>query len=272
MTIAENLQRIQTAKADIKTAIENKGVNVGDITIDGYAAKIDEIKQEGKISVHNVGVKLSYVDCDSIPDALDFTGISDNDLIHFFEGTNISNWDKLSEIDTSTIKNLSHTFYRSNFADATLISNWDVSEVTSMEYMFANLYQITDLTPISNWDTSKVTSMANMAQSCLQLKTIPYMNCINVTANNYPLFNLGSIVNLGGFYMKNSWNNNYGLVKCTNLTVESLVNVLNALYDFTGKGETPTTNEGKLALGATNLAKLTDEQKAIATNKGWTLS
>lgn len=47
MTIAENLQRIQTAKTDIKTAIENKGVNVGDITIDGYAAKIDEITVGG---------------------------------------------------------------------------------------------------------------------------------------------------------------------------------------------------------------------------------
>ena len=270
MTIAENLQRIQTAKADIKTAIENKGVNVGDITIDGYAAKIDEIKQEGKISVHNTGVKLSYTN--NIPDVLDFTGISDNDLIHFFEGSNISNWDKLSEIDTSAIKNLAYTFYKSNLTDLTPISNWDVSNVTNLEYMFAQINNLTDLTPISNWDTSNVTNMSNMTQSTYNLTTMPYMNCIKVTANNYPLFNSGSPVNLGGFYMKNSWDNAYGLAKCTKLTVESLVNVLNALYDFTGNGETPTSSQGKLALGATNLAKLTDEQKAIATNKGWTLS
>lgn len=33
------------------------------------------------------------------------------------------------------------------------------------------------------------------------------------------------------------------------------------------------SNAGKtLTLGATNLAKLTDEQKAVATNKGWTLA
>ena len=32
------------------------------------------------------------------------------------------------------------------------------------------------------------------------------------------------------------------------------------------------TSTKKLTLGATNLAKLTDEEKAIATNKGWTLA
>lgn len=43
-TIAENLQRIETAKSDIRTAIIGKGVDVpsGD-TIDTYAAKIDSI-------------------------------------------------------------------------------------------------------------------------------------------------------------------------------------------------------------------------------------
>jgi hypothetical protein len=33
----------------------------------------------------------------------------------------------------------------------------------------------------------------------------------------------------------------------------------------------PTTTK-TLTLGSTNLAKLTDEEKAIATNKGWTLA
>ena len=51
ITIAENLQRIIQAKADIKVAIENKGVVVGDITIDNYADKINQIEQgeSGKI-------------------------------------------------------------------------------------------------------------------------------------------------------------------------------------------------------------------------------
>lgn len=43
MSIANEIQRLQTAKANMKTAIENKGVVVGDGTIDTYAEKISEI-------------------------------------------------------------------------------------------------------------------------------------------------------------------------------------------------------------------------------------
>ena len=52
------------------------------------------------------------------------------------------------------------------------------------------------------------------------------------------------------------------------LTVQSLMNVINNLYDFRANGSTVTRN---LTIGAYNLRKLTDEQKAVATNKGWTL-
>ncbi len=50
---------------------------------------------------------------------------------------------------------------------------------------------------------------------------------------------------------------------CPKLTVESLVSPLNALCD-NGQGL-------KCKIGTTNLAKLTDDQKAIALNKGWEL-
>ena len=52
----------------------------------------------------------------------------------------------------------------------------------------------------------------------------------------------------------------------TKLTVDSMVGIFNNLKDLTG--ETAKT----LTLGSTNLAKLTDEQKAIAINKNWTLA
>jgi hypothetical protein len=49
-------------------------------------------------------------------------------------------------------------------------------------------------------------------------------------------------------------------------SVETIVSWLEALADRTG--QTAYT----LTIGATNLAKLTDDQKAIATNKNWTLA
>lgn len=46
-TIADELTRIQKAKADIKTAIENKGVTVGNTKLDGYANLINQIQTGG---------------------------------------------------------------------------------------------------------------------------------------------------------------------------------------------------------------------------------
>ncbi len=43
MSIASEIKRLQTAKENIKSAIEEKGVTVGDGTIDIYAEKISEI-------------------------------------------------------------------------------------------------------------------------------------------------------------------------------------------------------------------------------------
>lgn len=48
MSVASEITRLQTAKENIKSAIEEKGVTVGDGTIDTYAEKINEIS--GNIS------------------------------------------------------------------------------------------------------------------------------------------------------------------------------------------------------------------------------
>ena len=47
MSIASEITRLQGAIANLKTAIEAKGVTVGDITLDGYAAKVAEIPTGG---------------------------------------------------------------------------------------------------------------------------------------------------------------------------------------------------------------------------------
>ena len=54
---------------------------------------------------------------------------------------------------------------------------------------------------------------------------------------------------------------------CTKLTHDSLMSIINHLKDFSG-----TTTTKTCTLSTTNLAKLTDAEKAIATQKGWTLS
>lgn len=180
----------------------------------------------------------------------------------------------IKKLNTSNVTNMSNMVYYCKNLIKIDTSGWDTSKVTIMDNMFNGCSNLQNI-DLSSWDTSKVTNMDRMFYMCSKLETIGYMNCISVQKDKYPIYMYSAnstLKNLGGFYMRNSWVNNQGLANCPNLTVESLVNVLNSLYNFTENGETPTSNEGKLALGATNLAKLTDEQKAIATNKGWTLS
>ena len=50
----------------------------------------------------------------------------------------------------------------------------------------------------------------------------------------------------------------------TKLTKQSLINIMNEAATVTG-GQV-------LTFGSANLSKLSDEEKAIATNKGWTLA
>ena len=49
MSIASEITRLQNAKSDIKASIENKGVTVGDGTIDTYASKINEISTSSAV-------------------------------------------------------------------------------------------------------------------------------------------------------------------------------------------------------------------------------
>lgn len=60
--------------------------------------------------------------------------------------------------------------------------------------------------------------------------------------------------------------NNLNIDDCVKLSHESIMKLLGILKDYAGTGTTYT-----LTLGSTNLAKLTDAEKAIATERGWTL-
>ena len=89
--------------------------------------------------------------------------------------------------------------------------------------------------------------------------------CANLTT-------LGGFQNLGQGYSttttENSSDTTLKLRYSTKLTHESLMNVINNLYDIKTKGVKPQ----QLVLGTTNLAKLTSEEIAIATEKGWNVS
>ena len=63
--------------------------------------------------------------------------------------------------------------------------------------------------------------------------------------------------------------NGFDVKSATKLTHDSLMSIINALED---KSADTSGTTWKVTVGTTNLNKLTNEEKAIATAKGWTLA
>lgn len=141
-----------------------------------------------------------------------------------------------------------------------------------MQEMFSGCSSITEIPEL---DTSNITSMWEMFFKCTSLTTVPMLDASKII-NVYNMFNncsslvtLGGLKNLGMSYQTNWIDNVYlatlNLSDSPLLTHDSLMNVINNLYDIKSKGVKTQT----LQLGDTNKAKLTAEEIAIATNKGW---
>ena len=142
----------------------------------------------------------------------------------------------------------------------TTIPKLNTSNGTNFSYMF---YYDLILTTIPQIDTSNGTNFYRMFQGSKTITTIPQLDVSNGTNLNDMFYQCSELTNFGGLLnVKTS----YSLISCNKLSYDSLLNVLNGLADLTGG------TSQKLTLGSTNLAKLTDEEKAIATNKNWTLA
>ena len=146
----------------------------------------------------------------------------------------------VSHFNTAKVTNISGMFNRCAKLTSLDLSHFDTSNVTDMSYLFGSCSSLTSLN-LSGWNASNVTYSERMFYNCTSLETI---NCDGLKLPN---------INL----------NNIRLNTCQKLTVDSIVGLLNAL---------PTTTNGySFQIGQTNIDKLSEDQKAIAKNKGWIL-
>lgn len=207
----------------------------------------------------------------------------------------------IPQLNTSNVTNMSTMFrYCSALTSIPLL---DVSKVTNMNAMFQDCYV---LTTIPSLNTLNVTNMSYMFSGCRSLETIPHIDTNKVTNMSYMFQNCKALTslpkihatavtnlsnmfvgcteltsflgfqNLGQAYSTTiSANHTYyklDLSSSTKLTEQSIINVLNNLYDIATAG----CKAQQVVLGATNLAKLTSTvgQAALrnAQTKGWTIS
>lgn len=147
------------------------------------------------------------------------------------------------------------------------LSGLDTSNFDDMSEMFRNCRSLTSL-DLSSFNTSKVTSMDSMFYGCSSLTTLDISGWSfekYASWSNFSLFygnvSLTTIIS-DNLRLPDRDLSSIGL-NSSPLTVDSIVGLLNAL---------PTTTNGySFQIGETNINKLSEEQKSIATSKGWTL-
>ena len=138
------------------------------------------------------------------------------------------------------------TSVMSMFRDCASLTTLDLSSLhfsglNAMDRCFEGCSSLQTLN-IANWNLSQVVYTGDAFKNCVKLENLSIGNLPDYKADTYK----------------------WGFETCTALTRESLVNILNAL---------PTTTQtgAKIRIGTTNVSKLTDEDKAIATSKGWAI-
>lgn len=145
---------------------------------------------------------------------------------------------------------------------SSIITSTETSKTTNMndEFLSNRSIKIIDM---RNKDTSAVTTMIDFANNCYSLQSVDFTGCdlsavTNTNGNQFA--NCISLIELKGYVPYQSFN----ISTSTLMPAENLVEVLTNL---------PTVSSSKtITIGSRNKAKLTAEQIAIATEKGWTVA
>ena len=203
-----------------------------------------------------------------------------NSCRYLFRNYYGDNLDFIADLDTSRVTNMEYMF---TGCYITTIPMLDTSKVTNMSAMFNGC---DNLITIPELNTSKVTNMGYMFQYCESLTTVPQLDTSNVTDMRSMFLGCESLTTVPQLDTSNVTNMKWMFLSCINLTKISILNIgvdldisactkmtREALLEVLGnlKDLTESTSK-KLTLGSTLLAKLTDEDKTIATNKNWTLA
>ena len=202
---------------------------------------------------------LESVDCADwdVSNVTNFFAMSDDS--HKLKTIDVSKW------NTSSATNMAWMF-SGNSLETLDVSNFNTSKVTNMYSMFSQCHSLSKL-DISNFDTSNVLDFGRAfsywGKVCEELN-ISGLNLTKVTNIENAFINTNcKVIRCDGLRLPNIDMRNIGLHTSTALTVDSIVGLLNSL---------PQSDKGySFQIGSGNIAKLSDEQKSIATDKGWTL-
>ena len=213
------------------------------------------------------GMKLNYTDRSIDYSKLDFSQVTDFGYMFAY-----SNINSALNIDTSNVTNMRYIFRGcDNLWYVENIANWDVRNVIYMNGFFYNCSDIYQAPDLSKWKLDNVIDMSSFLfgyrsdhgeiNMCgLKFPMVGTMRLFWGQNAFPPYFKMDSSTVLPKINLTD-WKFDY-----YNWDVTYIMYIINALPQLSSSESFTCT------IGSTNLAKLTDAQKAIATNKGWTLS
>ena len=170
------------------------------------------------------------------------------------QSLNLSGW------DTGSVTNMSNAWAYCYNLQSLDLSVWDVSRVTNMAAAWQYCCSLQSL-DLSGWDVSSVTSLKNAWQYCYNLQSINLSGWdVSRLSTNVAYPNGGMLID----YWPSVISTNQSYSSAAALSIASLLRIIASLPVVTGART--------LTLGQTNKLKLTAEQIAVATQKGWTVA
>lgn len=171
------------------------------------------------------------------------------------------------ELENVPLKNIpALAAYRGMFSNCKKLKNLPALDL-SKAYGFNNMFSGCESLETAPENIGKVNSanlsLSSMFSGCKSLKTIPTITLNANASYTSAFYNCSALENLtiAGVIGQNNFDVSYSPL----LTHDSLMSIINHL-------QKKTSGTYKLKLGATNLAKLTEEEKLMITNKGWQVS
>lgn len=236
-----------------------------------------------------------FYNCWSLTD-LDISGWKLNSTSYggFFQNCYSLQSVNISGFDCSNCTSLASMFSGCwSLKEITTPSTWDTSKVTTIASMFDSCYSLTAIPfNITTWNLSKVTTIASMFQSCIGLKSINLNNlnlplcttiatlfnyCYNLEEISWSGWSIPKVTSTSpGRLIADCWSLKkmtgfppvklaFSMNSTFNLPTEEIITLFNNLQSTGGTART-------LNLTTQNINRLSTAEKAIATNKGWTLA
>ena len=288
-TLVENVAKVTAAHAALKTAIAAKGVAVPDGTkLTGMPALIEQISTEpvptnaracfaGDSSISSLVVpKIMVVDMTVTDNLKNFFLGNNMTSITFPEGFGKSTttlqecFNGCSHLSSLTLPagfgqyatslvNAIRACYSLRHLELPAGFGQNATNIGSCFFDGINLPSLT----LPAGFGQNATDVSNCFRFCRSMTslTLPAGFGQNATVTTYCFSGCTALETIIG---NPNFKVSVDFSSCTKLTHDSLMVVINGLQTVT---ETQT-----LTLGSTNLAKLTDAEKQIATDKGWTLA